>query len=90
MYSITLSMEFLCFCKISSCERIRKFANLKIGLLCNIFSESEVIKIEKNRKQTSKSVATKASKILKDGRYSKESKSVAGSALAQAKPGKRK
>jgi len=49
-----------------------------------------VIKIEKNRKQTSKSVATKASKILKDGRYSKESKSVAGSALAQAKPGKRK
>lgn len=44
----------------------------------------------KNRKQTSKSVATKASKILKDGRYSKESKSVAGSALSQTKPGKRK
>ncbi len=38
-----------------------------------------------NPKQTSKSVATKASKILKDGRYSKTSKSVAGSALAQTK-----
>lgn len=38
-----------------------------------------------NTKQTSKSVATKASKILKDDRYSKTSKSVAGSALAQTK-----
>lgn len=39
----------------------------------------------KNQKQTSKRVATKASKILRDGRYSKTSKSVAGSALSQAK-----
>ena len=39
----------------------------------------------KNAKQTSKSVASKASKILRDNRYSKTSKSVAGSALAQAK-----
>lgn len=39
----------------------------------------------KNAKQTSKSVATKASKILTDGRYSKTSKSVAGSALAQTR-----
>lgn len=39
----------------------------------------------KNSKQTSKKVATKASKILRDNRYSKISKSVAGSALAQAK-----
>ena len=39
----------------------------------------------KNVKQTSKSVASKASKILRDNRYSKTSKSVAGSALAQAK-----
>ena len=39
----------------------------------------------KNTKQTSKSVASKASKILRDNRYSKTSKSVAGSALAQAK-----
>ena len=39
----------------------------------------------KNSKQTSKAVATKASRILKDGRYSKTSKSVAGSALTQAK-----
>ena len=43
-----------------------------------------------NRKQTSKAVATKASQILKDGRYSSKSKSVAVSALAQTKPGKKK
>ena len=43
-----------------------------------------------NRKQTSKAVATKASQILKDGRYSSKSKSVAGSALAQTKPSKKK
>ena len=41
-----------------------------------------------NTKQTSKSVAPKASKILRDGRYSKTSKSVAGSALSQTKKGK--
>ena len=34
----------------------------------------------RNKKQTSKAVATKASQILKDGRYSDKSKSVAGSA----------
>lgn len=39
-----------------------------------------------NRKQTSKSVATKASTILRDNRYSSKSKSVAGSALSQTKP----
>lgn len=45
----------------------------------------------KNTKQTSRPVASKASRILKDGRYCKDSKSVAGSALAQTKPsGKRK
>ena len=44
----------------------------------------------KNTKQTSKSVATKASQILNDGRYSAKSKSVAGSALAQTKPSKKK
>jgi hypothetical protein len=38
-----------------------------------------------NKKQTSKKVASKASKILKDGRSSKNSKSVAGSALSQTK-----
>lgn len=42
----------------------------------------------KNSKQTSKSVASTASKILKDGRYSSASKSVAGSALSQTKKGK--
>lgn len=43
-----------------------------------------------NRKQTSKSVATKASKILRDGRSSKNTKSVAGSALSQTKTSKKK
>lgn len=38
-----------------------------------------------NMKQTSKSVASKASSILRDGRYSSKSKSVAGSALSQTK-----
>lgn len=38
-----------------------------------------------NTKQTSKSVASKASTILRDGRYSSNSKSVAGSALSQTK-----
>lgn len=42
-----------------------------------------------NKKQTSKSVASKASKILSDDRYSKTSKSVAGSALSQTKTSKR-
>lgn len=43
-----------------------------------------------NRKQTSKSVAIKASQILRDGRYGSKAKSVAGSALAQTKTGKKK
>ena len=44
----------------------------------------------RNSKQTSKTVASKASRILKDGRYGKDSKSVAGSALTQTKPGRKK
>ena len=43
-----------------------------------------------NKKQTSKSVATKASEILRDNRYSDKSRSVAGSALSQTKNNKRK
>ncbi len=43
-----------------------------------------------NTKQTSKRVASKAGKILSDGRYSKKSKSVAGSALSQTRPSKKK
>ena len=43
----------------------------------------------KNSKQTSKAVASKASRILKDRRYGKDSKSVAGSALTQTRPGKK-
>lgn len=45
--------------------------------------------MSKNTKQTSSKVATTASKILKDGRYSSASKSVAGSALAQTKSKKK-
>ena len=44
----------------------------------------------KNYKQTSRPVASKASKVLRDGRYSSKAKSVAGSALAQTKTGKKK
>lgn len=43
----------------------------------------------KNSKQTSKTVVSKASKIMRDGRYSKAAKSVAASALAQTKKGRR-
>lgn len=43
-----------------------------------------------NTKQTSRRVATKASQILSDDRYSKKSKSVAGSALSQTKSRKTK
>lgn len=41
------------------------------------------------KKVTSPSVATIASKILQDNRYSDASKSVAGSALAQARSKKK-
>lgn len=49
----------------------------------------EVKHMGRNRKQTSAKVVSKASKILTDGRYGKDSKSVAASALAQTKPLKR-
>ena len=52
--------------------------------------EREVIEMVMNSKQTSRRVASTASKILRDGRYSKASKSVAGSALAQTKPSGKK
>jgi hypothetical protein len=38
-----------------------------------------------NKKQTSKDIASTASRILKDDRFSEASKSVAASALAQTK-----
>ena len=49
----------------------------------------EVKHMGRNRKQTSAKVVSKASKILTAGRYGKDSKSVAASALAQTKPSKR-
>lgn len=49
----------------------------------------EVITMAKNCKQTSKRVAATASKILRDSRYGKAAKSVAASALAQTRPGKK-
>lgn len=57
---------------------------------CQFIIEEEVNTMAKNSKQTSKAVASKASKVLRDGRYSKTSKSVAGSAPAQTRSGKRK
>lgn len=41
-----------------------------------------------NKKQTSRRVASTASKVLRDGRTSKASKSCAGSALSQTKKGR--
>lgn len=43
----------------------------------------------RNGKQTSSAVARKASAILRDGRSSARTRSVAASALAQAKPHKK-
>ncbi|MDT2726525.1 MULTISPECIES: hypothetical protein [Lactococcus] len=43
-----------------------------------------------NTKQTSKSVASKASKALRDGRSSARTKSIAASALSQTKSSRRK
>ncbi len=43
-----------------------------------------------NKKQTSEKVASIASKVLRDNRYSKSSKSVAGSALSQTPKTKKK
>ena len=47
------------------------------------------MKSSNSQKTTSPRVASKASKILRDGRASKNSKSVAGSALSQT-PNKKK
>ena len=44
----------------------------------------------KNTKQTSSKAATAASKVLRDGRTSKASKTAAGSALAQKSSGGKK
>lgn len=49
----------------------------------------EVKSVGRNRKQTSAKVASKASAVLRDGRSSARTKSVAASALAQTKPSKR-
>ncbi|WCC79721.1 hypothetical protein O6R08_09560 [Cutibacterium equinum] len=43
----------------------------------------------RNSKQTSRAVARKASAALRDGRSSARTKSVAASALAQARPSKK-
>ena len=71
-----------------------KFTNANISSFIVEFifkNGKEVVQMAKrNTKQTSKSVASKASKILSDGRYSKKAKSVAGSALSQTRPSKNK
>ena len=43
-----------------------------------------------NKRQTSKPVASKAAKVLRDPKASKDAKSAAGSALSQTKTGKKK
>lgn len=43
-----------------------------------------------NSEQTSKVVASKASSLLRDGKSSAKTKSVAGSALSQTKPSPKK
>lgn len=48
------------------------------------------IYMAKNPKQTSKAVASVASAILRDGRFSSRSKSAAASALSQTRPSKKK
>ena len=67
------------------------------NIICQIFNKGISRKrkegkemAKRNTRQTSKKVASKASKILNDGRYSKNSKSVAGSALSQTRPSKKK
>lgn len=60
-------------------------SNYFLGLII-LNVESEVISVAKNGKQTSRRVASTASKILRDGRYGKDSEAVAASALAQTKP----
>lgn len=52
-------------------------------------SERRLLFMKKNSKQTSKAVATIASKILQNDHYGKKEKSVAGSALSQTRPGKK-
>lgn len=71
------------------------------GYIYNIIVSNERDVFKKNKERrcmfmkssskrvTSKTVATTASKILKDGRYGKAAKSVAGSALSQSKSKKK-
>lgn len=68
------------------CERRQKIVKVDFNFLRKNLKGGENM----NKKQTSKSVATKASQILRDERYSSKAKSVAGSALAQTKTGKKK
>ena len=64
--------------KSEECANCDHRCSLEIGCYCFNYGCGK-------GKTTSSKVASKASKVLSDGRYSKTSKSVAGSALAQAK-----
>lgn len=66
-------------------EVLKVLSVVRVLVLRTLINKKGVIKMAKNSKQTSKAVVSKASKVLRDGRYSKTSKSVAGSALAQTK-----
>lgn len=71
-YSQNTLAKYTPYCGIiNACTQHIQFA--KGGLLMS------------NKKETSKHVASTASKVLRDNRYSKASKTCAGSALVQTK-----
>lgn len=65
------------------------FYSMACGIMKILSEKGGRAMAKTNGKQTSKSVATKASKIMRDDRYSATSKSVAASALSQTKPTKK-
>ena len=92
------SSRFVSPFKSHSCRFIIKTCIIILAVVIQVFSlarplETKIRKegrrMAKNSKQTSKAVASKASKILRDRRYGTNAKSVAGSALAQTKPGRK-
>ena len=84
---ITENLFFLHKVKINFCVCKDKIPIRKIPF--PFIDDRRWIDMAKNTRQTSKAVASKASKILRDRRYSSNAKSVAGSALAQTKPGRK-
>lgn len=59
-----------------------------MGEFIEVFNQTNFIAMSNSKKVTSAKAASAASKVLRDGRTSKASKTAAGSALSQ-KPGKK-